>query len=630
MLFVFYIRSRVGLLQACTPPGMSFHPKNLNAGKRRRIFEALMIITLLCAFIQPAMAETSTAGTSRIFVPVQDGPTDIGEEVLPYAPRRLLVKLKANAMNSARAQGGGMIGIESLDALGRQLQVKGVRPAYGRVGNRVFGQALGIDRWHLIELDQDDHIPSVVARYAANPNVEVAVPDWRAFPLDEPNDPLHSGHWGHDNNGQLPDYCWYCGGHENGIPVGIPGFDANAEDAWDKRQGYGDSAVVIAILDTGLDMDHPDLQHVVGWDYGSGDSNPDDDSSVQGHGTACAGVAAAISNNGIGTTGAAGGVSIMPLKVADAFGVLYLSAIQNALYHAADNEADIVSMSFGAAISSDPATDTAIQYAYNNGVTLFAAAGNDNAAAILYPANHALVIAVGAASPCGGRKRSSSYLYELNPGVYPDPNDYTCDGERWWGSNYGTNIRDAAGAVDIIAPTILPTTDITGINGYSFGDYYEWFNGTSAATPYAAGVAALILSANPTLTPPQIRQQLFDSATDVVNVESGVGWDRYSGYGMINAAAAIGDIPLPSNAAYGNIKGGDSSHIDEVNYSFSGLAGDVILNYEAWDVDFTDEIEILLNGTHIYMQQQLLTTRGAGCRLFPCPMNLSMIHQTIT
>ncbi|MGD8800402.1 MAG: S8 family serine peptidase, partial [Desulfobacterales bacterium] len=539
-----------------------FRHKNINNRKRPRILGASLILILVSVFIQPAMAQASTADTSWIFAPVQEGPTGVGEEVLLYAPRRLLVKLKANAMNGVRAQGGPMIGIESLDKLGRQLNVRSVRPAYGTVGNKVLGQALGVERWHLIELDQNDHIPSVATGYAADPNVEVAIPDWRAFPLVEPNDPLHSAHWGHDNNGQLPDYCWLCGGHDNGNPVGIPGFDANTEDAWEKRQGFGDSAVVIAILDSGVDIDHPDLRLVAGWDYGDGDSNPDDDSLDRGHGTACAGIAAAISNNGIGPAGAAGGVSIMPLKVANASGVIYFSAIQNALYDAADNGADIASMSFGAAISNDPATDTAIQYAYNNGVTLFAATGNDNGSTILYPANHALVIAVGAASPCGGRKRSSSSLDELNPGVYPDLNGYTCDGERWWGSNYGSNIRDGAGAVDIIAPTILPTTDIGGADGYGVGDYFKWFNGTSAATPYAAGVAALILSADPGLTSSQIRKRIVESATDIVNVESGVGWDRYSGYGMINAAAAIDEIPLPSADAYGNIKNGDQSHIN--------------------------------------------------------------------
>jgi hypothetical protein len=147
----------------------------------------------------------------------------------------------------------------------------------------------------------------------------------------------------------------------------------------------------------------------------------------------------------------------------------------------------------------------------------------------------------------------------------PDPNDYTCDGERWWGSNYGTNSRDAAGAVDIIAPTILPTTDIRGSGGYVSGNYYMWFNGTSAATPYAAGVAALILSANPTMTPAQIRQRLVTSATDVVNVESGSGWDRYSGYGMVNAAASIGGGggPTQNYATLPYTTGFESGVLDE-------------------------------------------------------------------
>ena len=78
------------------------------------------------------------------------------------------------------------------------------------------------------------------------------------------------------------------------------------------------------------------------------------------------------------------------------------------------------------------------------------------------------MIGVGAASPCGQRKRSSSLSSEVNPGVSTDPNGYTCDGERWWGSNYGTTTAGAAGAVDVLAPTILPTTDRLGSAGYTF------------------------------------------------------------------------------------------------------------------------------------------------------------------
>jgi hypothetical protein len=230
----------------------------------------------------------------------------------------------------------------------------------------------------------------------------------------------------------------------------------------------------------------------------------------------------------------------MPLKVANSAGSMYFSAIQNALYFAADNGADIISMSLGAAISSDPATDSAILYAWNAGCLILAATGNENASTISYPAINANVLGIGAASPCGDRKRSSSSSSEVNPGVNTDPNGYTCDGERWWGSNYGTTTQNAAGAVDVIAPTILPTTDLLGSAGYDASDYSKWFNGTSCATPYAAGVCALILSANPTWTNAQVRDRLRSTAQDVTSVESGAGWDRYAGWGMVDAAAAVG------------------------------------------------------------------------------------------
>jgi hypothetical protein len=403
--------------------------------------------------------------------------------------------------------------------------------------------------------------------------------------------------------------------------VGTVGFDANAEDAWAQSQRYGDPGVVVAILDTGVDIGHPDLRLIAGWDYGSGDNNPDDDSAQKGHGTACAGIAAAVADNGIGPAGIAGGVSIMPLKVADNSGAIYISAVQNAIYHAADRGVDIISMSFGAPLSNNPATDQAIYYAYANGVTLFAATGNENAPSILYPANNPYVIAVGAASPCGDRKRSSRNPNDLNPGVFADPHGYTCDGERWWGSNFGDNIRDAPGAVDIIAPTILPTTDIRGINGYVADDYYNWFNGTSAATPYAAGVAALMISANPTLSPPEIRLRIAQSAYDIVNVESGEGWDRYSGYGMINAGAA-GYILLPSNDAFGKIMGGDQTHVNEVNYYFEGRTGDIQLDYEVWDVDSRTEVQILLNGVEVGFAPRTGNEAWSGAQVLPLPDRL--------
>jgi serine protease len=131
---------------------------------------------------------------------------------------------------------------------------------------------------------------------------------------------------------------------------------------------------------------------------------------------------AAARTNSLGTAGIAAGCSIMPLKVANSSGTMSFSSIQNALMFAADNGADVISMSLGAAISSDPATDNAITYAHNAGCVILAATGNENRSTISYPAIHSLVIGVGAASPCGQRKAPQPD--RVNPGV-SDPNGYT-------------------------------------------------------------------------------------------------------------------------------------------------------------------------------------------------------------
>ena len=436
-------------------------------------------------------------------------------------------------------------GLGALDAELAAAGMTGITRGLVDAADVQRGLELGLERWYAASIDPAVDVEALARRLRALPEVEDASPDWRAFPADVPNDPLHSSHWGHDNTGQMLDYCWGCGGHPSGSPVGTPGFDASAESAWDAPSGYGSASVVIAIIDSGVDVGHPDLRQVAGWDYGDNDSNPDDDSAQAGHGTACAGVAAAINDNGLGTAGIAGGASIMPLKVASSSGSMSFSSVANAIIHAGDNGADIASLSLGAAISNDPTTSSAINYSHGLGVTILAATANSNASSIDFPANHANVIGVGAASPCGERKRSSSLSSEVNPGVSTDPNGYTCDGERWWGSNYGTNSQDAAGAVAVLAPTILPTTDIQGSAGYDSGDYSLWFNGTSCSTPYAAGVCALIVTANPSFTPAQVRDRLVTTADDVTSVESGAGWDRYTGYGMVNAAAAVNSGPPP-------------------------------------------------------------------------------------
>lgn len=520
---------------------------------KKRLIIAAAVVAALSSL---AMAGGPDAVHRTPTVAVQDGFVKDAPIDLPYHPSRVLVKFRPEAQGDGsldidHAKGttvpGARTGIASVDALVRAAGVKEISRPWVPVANVDLANELGVERWYLLETDGRTDPHDLATRLARDPNVEEATVDWVAYPQAVPADPLHYLHWGHNNTVQLLSYNWSTNRHEDGSPVGTAGFDANAQAAWDGAQGYGNSGVVIAIIDSGVEAGHPDLLQVAGYDYGDNDSNPDDNSSARGHGTACAGVAAAR-NNSLGTAGIAAACSIMPLKVANSAGSMYFSAIQNALYFAADNGAEVISMSLGAAISSDSATDTAILYAYNAGCTILAATGNENKSTISYPAINANVIGVGAASPCGERKRSSSSSSEVNSGVSTDPNGYTCDGERWWGSNYGTTTAGAAGAVDVIAPTILPTTDLLGSDGYDASDYSKWFNGTSCATPYAAGVCALIKAANPSFTPAQVKARLTATAQDVVSVESGSGWDRYAGYGMVDAAAAVAGGTPPTDA----------------------------------------------------------------------------------
>ncbi|HEX5132769.1 MAG TPA: S8 family serine peptidase [Candidatus Krumholzibacteria bacterium] len=536
------------------------------------VLATLILLVALAAF----------AAAPRAFSPTQQGFAASGDNVLPYAPDHIIVKFTDSSAKRSQLKVGPQLGdvapgittgIASLDAVSRRVGVVKISRPFIDPMNGVEAQRLGTGRTYMLHLAPGSDVEEAVRQYAADANVEYATPDWRAFPAAVPTDPLYADHWGHNNTAQLPGLDW--GGtysHTLSTTVGTPGFDTNAQAGWDGSAGYGSASVIIAIIDSGVNLSHPDLTLVTGYDYGDNDSNPEDNSSGGGHGTCCAGVAAAKANNGLGACGAAPGCKIMPLKVANSAGSMYFSAIVNAIYYAADHGANIISMSLGAAISSDPSTDSAIQYAYNAGVTILAATGNENRSTISYPAINTYVIGVGAASPCGDRKRSSSLSSECNPGVSTDPNGYTCDGERWWGSNYGTTTANAAGAVDIIAPTILPTTDIQGGGGYTSGDYEPFFNGTSCATPYAAGVCALIKSKNPSYTPAQIKSQLTSTAQDIVNVESGAGWDRYAGFGMVDINAAVGGGGGCSPTVTANFSGSPTSGVAPLNVSFTDLS----------------------------------------------------------
>ena len=586
-----------------------------------RPHSALVFVLLLV--LVPALAWSAVPPTIP-FAPVQNGYQPVARPAATYMPNRVLIKLTGTAMKASRVSSslnyleavpGAVTGLSAVDQVLREGRAETVSRSMIQPKNEALGKQLGLERWLLVEGSSLESPPALVERLKKLPEIEAATLDYIAFPAVVPADPLHSMHWGHNNTGQMLSYNWANNNHETGSPVGTVGFDCNAHAAWDASQGYGSSSIVISIIDTGVQTAHPDLTQVTGWDYGSNDSNPDDDSGQAGHGTACAGVAAARANS-LGSAGAAPNCSIMPMKVANNAGTMAFTSIQNALVYSADNGADIISMSLGAAIASDPATDNSINYAFNAGCTILAATGNNNQSTISYPAIHANVIGIGAASPCGDRKRSSSSSGEVNPGVSTDPNGYTCDGERWWGSNYGTTTQGAAGAVDVIAPTILPTTDRLGSLGYDPSDYSKWFNGTSCSTPYAAGVCALIKSQNPTWTPTQVRDRLRSTAIDVVSVESSAGWDRYSGYGMVDAAAAVGGGGPPADVVTVTAPNGGESftagNSTTITWTWTGSFTTVNIDYSTnGGSTWTSIVAGTANdGSHAWTVPSVATTQG--------------------
>jgi subtilisin family serine protease len=534
-----------------------------------------------------------------------------------YRPGVLMVKFKSTVSSSQNIKGlrstDGIArtGIATVDALNGRYGVTSVsKDALYQPKEIAVAAQLGIDRVYELRVAQTTDIEAMAKLYAADPNVEYANPDWEVYIEAVPTDPLYPNQWGHHNTGQMPSYNWSTNLH-NGPNVGTVGFDSHAQSAWDGSQGYGNSSVVIGIVDVGVEYTHPDLRIWTnpgetgldaqgrdkrtngvdddgngkiddwhGWDFGDNDNDPNDNSASAGHGTACSGVAAAISNNSIGVAGIAAGCSIMPLKAANSAGSLFFTSINSALMYGADMGAKVLSMSLGGT-SFDQGNQDACTYAWNKGAVVLAATGNENNSVISYPAANLNCIGVGAASNCGDRKRSSSSASEVNPGVHTDPNSYTCDGERWWGSNYGSTTKDAINAVDIIAPTILPTTDRQGANGYDPGDYDLYFNGTSCATPYAAGVCALIISKNPTWTPTQVRNQLCNTAQDIVNVESVAGWDRYTGYGMVDAAAAVGIGAAPSITVT-SPNGGENwtvNSVHNITWTWTSTIANVMVEY---------------------------------------------------
>ncbi|AHG88660.1 peptidase S8 and S53 subtilisin kexin sedolisin [Gemmatirosa kalamazoonensis] len=295
----------------------------------------------------------------------------------------------------------------------------------------------------------------------------------------------------------------------------------NAPRGW--QIARGSPSVTVAVLDEGIELAHPDLDvHPQSWNASTDTPNG---GPTGNHGTACAGIIGARLDNALGVAGVAGGVRTMAIATAT-----WADAdIVEGLYFAADHGARVVSMSFGVYASwmmwDFAIIQDALQYAHDKGLVLVAATGNENGPVSRFPGSDARTIGAGGSNRSDERKRIGD-----------------SSSEAWWGASYGPDI-------DVVAPCLeIPTTDRFGAAGYAGGDYYDFFNGTSSATPHVAGLAGLLVSLRPNLTNVETRQ-LIESTCDKISpatyAYANVGtkpsgtWNAEVGYGRINVERAL-------------------------------------------------------------------------------------------
>ena len=313
--------------------------------------------------------------------------------------------------------------------------------------------------WTLVRIPTTKSLATVEAEYIKSGYIAQVSKNPIATKLFTPNDPDFPKQWG---------------------PVRV-----NAPQMWDVN--VGTPAATVAILDTGVDLDHPDLAAnlLPGTDTGDGDNNPDD---PEGHGTHCAGIAGAIGNNGIGVAGMGWSNKILPVRV---FGGVGGMAVATGIIYAADNNADVISLSLK--VSDFPALRDAVDYAWNKNVLIIAAAGNDGNQAVNYPAGYEKVMAVANSLP---------------------------DDSRSPGSTFGPWVDVAA-----------PGTDIWSTFP---GGTYGSATGTSMACPMVAGLAGVLYSVG---GGQMTNQRAWDIITDTsVDVD-------YVIHGRIDAFAAVNAVP---------------------------------------------------------------------------------------
>jgi hypothetical protein len=381
-----------------------------------------------------------------------------------------------------------------------------VRPALKPVGPGFspLERRYGFDRLFDLTVGAEGDIPALAEALSAHPSVDYAEPDFIGSGGQTkvvPDDTSFAEQWNLDNTGQTG---------------GTADADMDAAEAW--RIAIGRRETVVAVLDTGIDGDHPEFLGRVargGRDTWNEDIDPEADHS---HGAHVSGIIGANSNNGFSVTGVNWRSAHLPVKVLDANNSGTTLNLLQGIRHAALRGADVSNMSL-INFSNTAGLADAVRFAHDAGVIQIGCNGNSGSSAPNYPSAYPEVIATG----------------------------WTNDDDLRSGSSNHTT------TLDIVAPGVLVPT----VRYNTSSDGFTLFSGCSAATPNAAGVAAVLLAIDPTLTFDQVKSILESTADDEVGdpSEDVPGRDDYYGWGRVNMEAALAAVGLVSR---------DRVHVDDI------------------------------------------------------------------
>ena len=350
----------------------------------------------------------------------------------------------------------------------------------------------------VLEVPDNLTVDETITMMKMNPDIEYAEPNSTTYTCLTPNDLLFAYQYALHNTGQsigVP-----------GSPSGQSRADIRAPEAWEETKGNSD--VVVAVIDSGLDFNHPDLDEKYssrGRDLVNDDFDATDD---LGHGTFTSGLIAAETNNSEGIAGAAWNCRVLPVKAIDTDGTGLYSWLIEGIIWAADQGADVISLSIGGDVPA-AALEAALKHAFDLGVVIASAAGNDSTS-VIYPAAYDDYVLACAAT---------------------DYNDIRPD----W-SNYGPEI-DVAAPGDRILSCYPAWALPQGTLPYIFGF------GTSASAPLVASLAALIKSIKPWLSPTDI-MNIIRYTSDDINASEYPSWDEFIGYGRINMEKALVPVKI--------------------------------------------------------------------------------------